>query len=87
MRINTRIFSCRFAEQVLNSKLSIKQEIDSTKYFSFSQKGWKSQPAVFGEQGDPTAKMDFLKKRVGIGVEFGHSYFIGIDVWFKKESI
>lgn len=99
MRINTRIFSYRFAEQVLNSKLSIKQEIETTIKdpsidisqlsrprfnelldISFTQKGWERQPAVFGEQGDPTAKMDFLKDRVGIEVEFGHSSFIGIDV-------
>ena len=42
--------------------------------------GWESQPAVFEELGDPTAKMDFLKDRIGIEVEFGHSSFIGIDL-------
>ena len=26
------------------------------------------------------AKMDFLKDRIGIEVEFGHSSFIGIDL-------
>lgn len=78
MRINTRMFSYRFAEQVLNSKLSFKQEIETIikdssidisqlsrprfneiLEISFSQKGWESQPAVFGEQGDPTAKKIF----------------------------
>lgn len=99
MKINTRIYSYRFAEQILNSKLSIKQEIESTirdpsidisslsrPHFNevldkiFCQKGWERQPLVFGDHGDPSAKMDFLKDRVGIEVEFGHASFIGIDV-------
>lgn len=46
----------------------------------FPQKGWERQPSVFLEQGDPTAKMDFLKDRIGIEVEFGHSSFLGIDL-------
>lgn len=32
------------------------------------------------EPEDPSAKMDFLKGRVGIEVGFGHSSFIGIDL-------
>jgi hypothetical protein len=35
---------------------------------------------VFEEPGDPSARMDFLKERVGVEVEFGHSSFIGIDL-------
>jgi hypothetical protein len=92
-------FSFRFAEQVLNSKLALKDEIESvitslkpdmTKlsrpYFndrlreSFTGKRWQDQPLVFGEPGDPTAKMDFLKERIGIEVEFGHASFLGIDL-------
>lgn len=46
----------------------------------FVMKGWERQPSVFAETGDPAAKMDFLKDRVGIEVEFGHSSFIGIDL-------
>lgn len=99
MKIRLRTFSFRFAEQVLNSKLSIKQEIESiltNGHVDFSQlsrpkfneildkqfpeKGWERQPAVFGEPGDPAAKMDFLKERIGIEVEFGHSSFLGIDL-------
>ena len=99
MRIRLQTFSFRFAEQVLNSKLAIKQEIESILLDTsiklqdlsrpkfnevlddlFSAKGWTSQPAVFDETGDPAAKMDFLKERVGIEVEFGHSSFIGIDL-------
>jgi hypothetical protein len=81
MSIRLRKFSFRFAEQVLNSKLSIKQEIEDTltdpktdlKLLSrpnfnaildskFVLKGWQSQPPVFDEPSDPTAKMDFLKE-------------------------
>jgi hypothetical protein len=99
MSIRLRRFSFRFAEQVLNSKLSLKQEIEDTltdplfnlKELSrprfnnilddkFVKKGWQSQPPVFDESGDPSAKMDFLKDRVGIEVAFGHSSFIGIDL-------
>lgn len=92
-------FNYRFAEQVLNSKLALKREIEeiltdpsieisslSRREFNrildslFTAKGWESQPLVFGEPGLPTAKMDFLKERVGVEVGFGHSSFIGIDL-------
>jgi hypothetical protein len=53
----------------------------------FVMKGWERQPSVFAETSDPAAKMDFLKERVGIEVEFGHSSFIGIDLLkFKVAS-
>lgn len=99
MTLRLHRFSYRFAEQVLNSKLVLKQEIEevlqdptievsslSRPRFnevlveSFAGKGWESQPPVFDEPGDPSARMDFLKERVGIEVEFGHSSFIGIDL-------
>lgn len=99
MRIRLQKFSYRFAEQVLNSKLAIKQAIEgailhpsidiatlSRPRFNqvlkeiFVDKDWESQPTVFEEPGDPSAKMDFLKERVGIEVEFGHSSFLGIDL-------
>jgi len=92
-------FSYRFAEQVLNSRLSLKQEIEtilmdsaidvaslSRPYFNevlkerFVRKGWESQPPIFNEPGDPSAKMDFLKERVGVEVGFSHASFIGIDL-------
>jgi hypothetical protein len=92
-------FSFRFAEQVLNSKLSLKQEIENTltdpnidvstlsrpKFNEilekrFVSKGWESQPPVFNEPNDPSAKMDFLKERIGVEVAFGHASFIGIDL-------
>ena len=85
MILRLQKFSYRFAEQVLNSKLVLKQEIEgvlldsnidiaslSRPHFNevlknlFPKKGWESQPPVFGERGDPYAKMDFLKERVGI---------------------
>lgn len=99
MRLRIQKFSFRFAEQVLNSKLAIKQEIEdilinsnidisslSRPYFNvvlkeaFISKGWEDQPAVFNEADDPSARMDFLKERVGIEVSFGHSSFLGIDL-------
>jgi hypothetical protein len=99
MNVRLERFSYRFAEQVLNSKLAIKQEIEqiltdksidlatlSRPKFNdvlkevFIAQGWQSQPPVFDEPGDPTAKMDFLKERVGIEVGFGHASFIGIDL-------
>jgi restriction endonuclease BglII len=92
-------FSYRFAEQVLNSKLSIKQEIEgiltdssikvpnlSRPQFNkvlrdlFVAKGWQDQPHVFDEDADASARMDFLKDRVGVEVGFGHASFIGIDL-------
>lgn len=99
MILRLQRFSYRFAEQVLNSKLALKQEIEdvladpnidfaslSRPHFNellkekFVEKGWESQPSVFDEPGDPSAKMDFLKERVGIEVGFGHASFIGIDL-------
>lgn len=97
MRFKT--YSYRFAEQVLNSKLSIRKEIEeiissvkpSPNGYSrpelngiirkeFLKRGWEDQPSVFGEIGDPSAKIDFLKERIGVEVAFGHSSFIGIDL-------
>jgi hypothetical protein len=96
--IRLRKFSYRFAEQVLNSKLSLKDEIEeivlsagplkelSRPKFNelleqrFTQAAWQSQPAVFDDPGDPGAKMDFLKERIGIEVGFGHASFLGIDL-------
>lgn len=93
-----RTYSYRFAEQVLNSKLELKKQIEEMiesvcrpKGFSrpelnkafekeFKDHGWESQPAVFDEPKDPSAKIDFLKGRVGVEVCFGHHSFIGIDL-------
>jgi hypothetical protein len=99
MRLRFQTFSFRFAEQVLNSKLALKKEIESILQdpsielsdlsrpnFNaildklFIAQGWESQPMVFDEPGDPSARMDFLKERVGVEVGFGHSSFMGIDL-------
>ena len=45
----------------------------------FIGKGWEDQPDVFQGEDEPSARMDFLKERVGIEVGFGHASFIGID--------
>ena len=92
-------YSSKFTEQVLNSKLALKEEIISVVTDQsieipslsrpgfnkilrehFTQRGWEDQPSVFAEEGDPAAKMDFLKERVGIEVGFGHASFLGIDL-------
>lgn len=94
-----KTYSYRFGEQVLNSKLSLKHEIEDTlknlliepnelsrPRFNeileneFVKIGWKPQPSVFSSEDDAYAKMDFLKERIGVEVEFGHSSFIGIDL-------
>ena len=99
MRIRLQRYSYRFAEQVLNSRLSIKQELEdvllnpsidvselSRPHFNqvleelFTSKGRESQPSVFDERSDPSARMDFLKERVGVEVGFGHVSFIGINL-------
>jgi hypothetical protein len=99
VRLRLERFSYRFAEQVLNARLAIKQELESvlldpsieiatlsrpvfnaTLVKLFVARGWESQPPVFDDPGDPAAKMDFLKDRVGVEVGFGHASFIGIDL-------
>jgi Restriction endonuclease BglII len=99
MSIRLQKFSYRFAEQVLNGRLVLKEEVEqllvscndqiascSRPGFNklldekFVAHGWHRQPAVFDEVGDPGAKMDFLKDRVGVEVGFGHASFMGIDL-------
>jgi hypothetical protein len=99
MRLRLQKYSYRFAEQVLNSRLTIKQELESILLdptidvselsrprFNevleglFTDREWESQPPVFDEPSDPSARMDFLKERVGVEVAFGHASFIGIDL-------
>lgn len=99
MPIHLRTFSFRFAEEVLNSKLAHKKNIESIltdKSLSLTELSrpkfnkkldelflaseWQRQPPVFNEGDEAFAKMDFLKDRIGIEVEFGHASFIGIDL-------
>lgn len=94
-----KTFSFRFAEQVLNSNLDLKNEIlgvisslepgrenltrpNLNKLFQekLTEKGWKDQPIVFEDKNDPNAKLDFLKKRIGMEIQFGHASFLGIDL-------
>lgn len=88
MRFQT--FSYRFAEQVLNSKLGTKREIENiitsigprgysrpelNEVFrtKFLERSWIEQPQVFEEITDISAKIDYLKDRVGVEVAFSHS--------------
>ncbi|WP_200904530.1 BglII/BstYI family type II restriction endonuclease [Paenibacillus sp. VT-400] len=96
--LKIQTYSYRFAEEVINSNLSLKKEIEEIlqsdfdeSYLSrpgfnrlieieFKERMWISQPPLFEEAGDPATKMDFLKNRLGVEVQFGHSSFIGIDL-------
>jgi len=51
----------------------------------FIGKGWEDQPDVFQGEGEPSARMDFLKERVGMRVGFEHASFIGI--YFLKFQV
>ena len=100
-------FSYNFAEEVLNSRKYLKDEIEyvienTIKHYesegldkltsknlnkslrqSFEDKRWDSEPYVFEDEelpDQPKAKLDFLKDRIGIEAEFGHSSFLGIDL-------
>ena len=46
----------------------------------FIGKGWGDQPDVFQGEDEPSARMDFLKERVGIEVGFEHASLIGVDL-------
>ena len=99
MSVRLQKYSYRFAEQVFNSRLYLKNEMEhilisacndlsvlSRPNFNeilkdlFIQNGWESQAAVFPDETHAYAKLDFLKDRVGVEVQFGHASFIGIDL-------
>lgn len=99
MSIRLKKFSYRYAEEVFNAKLGIKNELedilyDCTKDLSvlsrpefnkildaeFKKRGWQCQPQVFDNDDDAYARFDFMKDRIGVEVQFGHSSFIGIDL-------
>ena len=99
MSIRLKRFSYRYAEEVFNSKLNLKDEVEDIIYGSttdlsiltrpkfnqilekeFKKRNWLSQPQVFGNNDDAYARFDFMKERIGVEVQFGHSSFIGIDL-------
>ena len=99
MSVRLKKYSYRFAEQVFNGKIQIKNELEDIIYAAtkdlsllsrpkfnkilneeFEKRGWESQPPVFDREDDAYAKFDFLKDRIGVEVQFGHSSFIGIDL-------
>ena len=99
MSIRLKKYSYRFAEQVFNGKMQIKNELEEIIYAAttdlsvltrpefnkilneeFEKHGWETQPPVFDKNDDAYAKFDFLKDRIGVEVQFGHSSFIGIDL-------
>ena len=99
MSIRLKKFSYRYAEEVFNGKLGIKNEVEEILYectkdlsvlsrpefnrildAEFKKRGWLSQPQVFDNEDDAYARFDFMKDRIGVEVQFGHSSFIGIDL-------
>lgn len=46
----------------------------------FKRYGWESQASIFPSDVKAYAKLDFLKDRIGVEVQFGHPSFIGIDL-------
>lgn len=99
MSIRLQKFSYRFAEQIFNSKLELKNELEHIIYDAckdpsvltrpnfnkllennFVSYEWQSQPSIFPDDIPAYAKLDFLKDRVGVEVQFGHPSFIGIDL-------
>lgn len=99
MSVRLKKYSYRFAEEVFNGKIQIKNELEDIIYSAtkdlsilsrpefnrllneeFAKRGWATQPPVFDKDDDAYAKFDFLKDRIGVEVQFGHSSFIGIDL-------
>lgn len=99
MSVRLKKYSYRFAEQVFNGKVALKNELEDIIYEAtkdiaalsrpnfnkllddaFKAHGWQCQPPVFGSDDDAYARFDFLKDRVGVEVQFGHSSFVGIDL-------
>ena len=99
MSVRLKKYSYRFAEQVFNGKIQIKNELEDIIYSAtkdlsvlsrpefngllneeFEKRGWEAQPPVFDKDDDAYARFDFLKDRIGVEVQFGHSSFIGIDL-------
>lgn len=99
MSIRLKKFSYRYAEEVFNGKLGLKNEVEDILYEctkdlsilsrpefnrildeEFKKRGWMCQPPVFDNEDDAYARFDFMKNRIGVEVQFGHSSFIGIDL-------
>lgn len=99
MSIRLKKFSYRYAEEVFNGKLVVKNEVEDILYAAtkdlsilsrpefnrllndeFARRGWICQPQVFDSEDDAYARFGFMKDRIGVEVQFGHSSFIGIDL-------
>lgn len=83
--LNAKLAIKREIEEILDSQTAAVSTLSRPHFnellrSAFVARGWEDQPAVFDEQGDPSARLDFLKERVGVEVEFGHASFLGIDL-------
>ena len=99
MAVRILSHSFRFAEEIFNSKLYLKSELEKIIYDScndlsqldrkgfnkildehFRQRNWSPQTQIFQDNDEANARLDFLKDRIGVEVQFGHASFIGIDL-------
>ena len=89
MSVQLRSFSFRFAEQVFNSRLQLKQEINEMLLEACKDLSVLGRPAfnrilkdLFVEKNwisQPRVSPE-MKERVAVEVQFGHASFIGIDL-------
>jgi len=47
---------------------------------AFAAHGWTLQTRSSDDIDDPSALVGFIKDRAGVEIEFGHPYFIGMDL-------
>jgi hypothetical protein len=55
-------------------------ELNESVESKLSKKQWQTQVPAFGAKGRGETRLDFLKSRIGVEVQFGHASFIGIDL-------
>lgn len=92
-------FSFRFAEQVLNSTLWMRDEVERLLTYpgmdvgllsrptltshleeAFRGRGWAVRTPLLEDDAESTIKLDFLKDRVGMEIEFGHPTALGMSL-------
>ena len=55
-------------------------ELNSTVEKKLQRKEWQTQVPAFEAKSRGETRLDFLKSRIGVEVQFGHASFIGIDL-------
>jgi len=99
LELNLKHYNYRFADEVLNSNITVKKELmDTLEQLTVSalgvsrpelnklienelaKKEWRVQVPAFGVDEKGETRLDFVKNRIGVEVQFGHASFIGIDL-------